>query len=88
MANLKSAIKRVRQNEKRRQHNASLRSRMRTHLKRALTAAAKGDDTLLSSHRQAVSAVDVAASKGLIHKNKANRHKRRLNARVQSALGN
>ena len=83
MANIKSAIKRARQNEKSRRHNASLRSRMRTHIKRVLSAVAKGEHTP-ADHSRAVSAIDAAVNKGLIHKNKARRHKRRLNARVRS----
>ncbi len=84
MANIKSAAKRARQNEKRRQHNASLRSRMRTCVKRVLKAVASGErEAAQTAYREAVPALDVGVSKGLLHKNKATRYKRRLNAHVR-----
>ena len=80
-----SAIKRVRQNAKRRVRNRIVRTRMRTYLRRA-------NDLLADSNKEeavaavsvAVAELDRAAQKGIIHKNNASRHKsqlmRRLNA--------
>jgi small subunit ribosomal protein S20 len=85
LANTAQAKKRARQAEKRRQLNASQRSAMRTYLKRALKAIADGKkDVALNEVQLAVSAVDSMANKGLIHKNKAARHKSRLSARIKA----
>ena len=84
MANIASAIKRARQAEKRRQHNGTLRSRMRTAVKRVLKAIQKGDKTeAQTAYKQAVPVIDCSATKGIIHKNKAARHKSHLNARLK-----
>lgn len=79
MPNIKSAIKRTKTIEKRRAHRASQKSDLRTSLKsfeKAVTASdvALANSTLLV----AVKKLDKAASKGLIHKNAANRQKSRL----------
>jgi len=85
LANIKSAKKRARQSEARRQHNASRRSMLRTQLKKALTAISGGDKEAAQSAFVNVSGVlDRAASRGLIHKNKAARHKSRLAAKVKA----
>jgi len=85
LANTAQAKKRARQGEKRRQHNVSRRSNMRTYLKRVLKAIADGNRELaLTEYRLATSAVDKMATSGLIHKNKAARHKSRLNARIKA----
>ena len=76
MANIKSAIKRNRQNEKRAIANKPVRSQMRTYQKKALAAA--GTDESDESLRLAVKHIDKAASKGIIHKNTAARKKSRL----------
>jgi small subunit ribosomal protein S20 len=84
LANSTQARKRARQAEKRRQHNASRRSTMRTYLKNVLKAIEKGDrDAAVSAFEAAVPHLDRAAGKGLIHKNKAARHKSRINARIK-----
>lgn len=84
MANIKSAIKRARQNPKRRLHNASRRSTMRTFIKHLTKAIESGDaEAAKSSFVKAQSMIDNAASKGLIHKNTASRTKSRLSARVK-----
>lgn len=83
MANIKSAIKRNRQNEKRRQRNQAVSSQMKTFTKRALAAA--GTDEEAESMRIAVKHIDKAASKGIIHKNAAARKKSRLAAAVKNA---
>jgi small subunit ribosomal protein S20 len=87
LANSVQAKKRARQNEKRRQHNASLRSMVRTYLKKVDAAIASGDKAVAQeAYRASVPVIDRMADKGIIHKNKAARHKSRLNAKVK-ALG-
>lgn len=84
MANIKSAKKRARQSEKHRQHNASLRSMVRTYIKKVVAAVAAGDKKLAEeSFKAAQPVIDRMASKGLIHKNKAARHKSRLVASIK-----
>ncbi|MBL8224947.1 MAG: 30S ribosomal protein S20 [Chromatiales bacterium] len=87
MANIKSAAKRARQGEKRRQHNVALRSRMRTALKKAVKAVATRTDDAVTTVRKSASAVDSMARKGIIHPNKAARHKSRLNKALKSTTG-
>ena len=83
MANTAQARKRARQAEKRRQHNASRRSMMRTYLKRVVYAIEAGDkDKAAAAYKEAAPLIDRAAGRGLIHKNKAARHKSRLNAQI------
>ncbi|WP_298622103.1 30S ribosomal protein S20 [uncultured Legionella sp.] len=85
MANIKSAIKRARQNVKLRQHNASARSMYRTYIKNVLKAVEAGNlEAARAAYSKAQPIIDKAASKGLIHKNKAARIKSRLVARVQA----
>ena len=85
MANTKQAAKRARQAVKHRAHNMSARSKMRTHLKRALKSAAGSDvEKAQADYRAAASSVDSMVNKKLVHRNKAARHKRRLNARLKA----
>ena len=85
MANTPQAKKRARQNEKARKHNASMRSMGRTYLKKVLAAIATGDKAAAqTAYVSAVSVIDRIADKGLIHKNKAARHKSRLNAQIKA----
>lgn len=85
MANSAQAIKRARQAEQHRQLNASQRSNMRTHIKRVIAAIKRGDrDAATEAYRAAVPVIDSAAGKGLIHANKAARHKRRLNQHIRA----
>lgn len=85
MANSPQARKRARQNDKRRAHNASQRSMVRTYLKRVYAAIdAKDLDTAKSTFDEAVPVIDKMADKGLIHKNKAARHKSRINAHIKT----
>lgn len=86
MANTAQARKRARQSEKRRQHNASLRSMARTYLKKVNAAIASGDVVAArTAYAAAVPVIDRVADKGgLMHKNKAARHKSRLNARIKT----
>ena len=83
MANIKSAMKRNRQNEKRRLRNQQVSSQMKTYTKRALAAA--GTDDEAESLNQANKYIDKAASKGVIHANAASRKKSRLAKDVKAA---
>lgn len=88
MANIKSAKKRARQSEKHRQHNASLRSMVRTYIKKVYTAITAGDKKQAEEALKAAQPViDRMADKGLLHKNKAARHKSRLNANIKKLAG-
>ncbi|GAB5415095.1 MAG: 30S ribosomal protein S20 [Congregibacter sp.] len=85
MANSPQARKRARQSEKRRSHNASLRSLVRTNIKQVLAAIQSGDaEQAKTAFDKAVPVIDRMADKGIIHKNKAARHKSRLNAQVKA----
>ncbi len=85
MANSNQARKRARQLEKRRMHNASLRSHMRTHVKKVLRAVNEQDaEKASAAYQAAVPVLDTMVNKGIIHKNKAARHKSRLNRRVRA----
>ena len=84
MANSAQARKRARQAEKNRQHNAAQRSMLRTYIKNVVKAIATGDKSVAeTAYKAAVPVIDSAVGKGLIHKNKAARHKSRLNAHVK-----
>lgn len=79
MANTKQAKKRVRQAEKHRRHNTSMRSMLRTYLKKVAAAITRGDEKVARESLQAAQPViDRMASRGIIHKNTAARHKSRL----------
>jgi small subunit ribosomal protein S20 len=85
VANIKSAAKRARQSERRRQHNIALKSRMRTAMKNAVSAISKGDaKNAAEVYQAAVPQIDKMAGKGLIHPNKAARHKSRLNKAIRN----
>ena len=80
MANIKSALKRIRSSEKKRQRNRIFRSSARTYVKKArqlITEQGKTEESQ-TALRQAISALDRAAQKGVIHKNNAARRKARL----------
>ena len=84
MANIASARKRARQSEKRRQHNASLRSELRSAVKSVRKAIEAGDkDAAKGVLQRAASVIDAIADKDIIHKNKAARHKSRLAAAIK-----
>lgn len=85
MANTPQAKKRARQNEKARKHNASLRSMVRTYIKKVIAAIEAGNfEDAKAAYAAAVPVIDRMADKGIIHKNKAARHKSRLNAQVKA----
>ena len=85
MANIKSQIKRNRQNERRHERNKSVRSELKTRIKRADLAATAGADDSAEKVRRAVKALDMAAAKGVIHKNQAANRKSKLMKRVAKA---
>ena len=79
MANIKSAIKRNKQNEKRRVRNRIYRGKARTFIAKARTAVGEKDaEKAQAATLEAISALDKAAQKGVIHKNNAARRKSRL----------
>ena len=85
VANIKSARKRARQAEKTRKHNMGLRSMMRTKIKNVVKACDAGDkDAAVAAYKDAVPVIDSMINKGLVTKNKAARHKSRLNTRVKA----
>ena len=85
MANIKSAKKRARQAEKTRKHNMGLRSLMRTKIKNVVKACDAGDSTAAATaYNDAVPVIDTMINKGIVTKNKAARHKSRLNARIKA----
>lgn len=84
MANSAQAKKRARQAEGNRVMNGSMRSEMRTYLKQVAKAIQEGNKALASTlYLKAASTVDRLVGKGIIHKNKAARHKSRLNAHIK-----
>ena len=85
MANSLSARKRARQAEKHRLRNASQRSHVRTAIKKVLSAIESGDKSAAEqAYKDAVPAIDRSVSKGLMHVNKAARHKSRLNNHIRA----
>lgn len=83
MANIKSQIKRNRQNEKRRQRNRAVRSEIITRTRTAEAAAEQGDAVeTAEAARMAIKRIDKAASKGVLHPNTAARKKSRLMKRL------
>ena len=85
MANSAQAKKRARQSESRRRHNASFRSLVRTSIKKVDAAIESGDHSKASeAYSSAVPIIDRMADKGIIHKNKAARHKSRLNSSIRA----
>ena len=84
MANIKSAKKRARQAEKRRRHNAGLRSMVRTYIKKVVLAIESGNkETAQKAYLEAVPVIDRMVTKGIIHKNKAARYKSRLSDHIK-----
>ena len=85
MANSLSARKRARQAEKHRLRNASQRSHVRTVIKKVLAAIESGDKSAAEvAYKEAVPFIDGSVTKGLMHRNKAARHKSRLNKHVRA----
>ncbi|MGP1571915.1 MAG: 30S ribosomal protein S20 [Moraxella sp.] len=85
MANSAQARKRARQNVKQRAKNVSQRSMVRTYIKRVVAAIeAKSYELATEAYKKAVPVIDRMADKGIIHKNKAARHKSRLNKAIKA----
>ena len=85
MANTAQARKRAKQAENRRQHNASFRSMVRTYIKKVIAAIGTKDYAIATAaYNEAVPVIDRMADKGIIHKNKAARHKSRLNTSIKA----
>jgi small subunit ribosomal protein S20 len=82
VANIRSQIKRNRQNERRRLSNKSARSEIRTRTKRAAAAYEGGLEDAGEALRLAVKKIDKAAAKGVIHRNQAANRKSRLMRRI------
>ena len=84
MANSAQARKRARQAVKQREHNVSLRSKLRTAIKSVRKAIELGDKLIAqNTFNSSVRIVDSIADKGIIHKNKAARYKSRLSAVIK-----
>jgi len=82
MPNIESAIKRDRQSKKVAEQNQRQLSAMRTAKKKFIQAVEAGNEDAAELYKSAVTAIDKAASKGLIHQNKANRDKSRLASKL------
>lgn len=88
MANIKSQIKRNRQNEQRRIRNKSTRSALKTYARRVRESIAGGDrEAAEAAYRRAARAYDKAVSRGVLHRNNAANHKSRLARALKSAGG-
>jgi len=85
LANSPQARKRARQAESHRARNISHRSKVRTYIKRVVSAVDSGDaEAANAALGEAIPVIDKMASKGIMHRNKANRHKSRLAAKVNA----
>jgi small subunit ribosomal protein S20 len=88
MANIKSAMKRIRQSEKRRERNAAVRSTVRTAVKSARTAIDGGQaDQAREALQRTIQVLDKAVTKGVIHRNTAARKKSRLARQLNALAG-
>jgi small subunit ribosomal protein S20 len=87
VANIRSQIKRNRQNERRRLRNKSVRSEMRTRSKRAVGALEVGDEQSAELVAAAIRRIDKAAAQGVIHKNQAANRKSKLMRRARTLAG-
>jgi small subunit ribosomal protein S20 len=82
----KSAAKRLRQDRKRHKRNVAVKSKLKTFAKKVEEQIQKGDiDKAKEVLREAISSLDKAAQKGIIHKNKAARKKSTLMKKVNAA---
>jgi small subunit ribosomal protein S20 len=85
MANIKSQKKRNLQNARRHERNKAVRSQLKTRIKNADRAAVDGAEDTAAAVQRAVKALDMAAAKGIIHKNQAANRKSKLMNRVNKA---
>jgi len=86
MPHSRSAMKRLRQNRKRRLRNKSHKSAMKTQIKKFLAALEKGDENLSAVLAATFKKIDQVAAKGIIHKKRADRIKSRLSLRMNRNL--
>ena len=87
MANVKSAIKSIRQDARKTARNRPVRSSLKTYVKSAVSSISLGDEeTSQEAVRIAISKLDKAAEKGIIHKNQAARRKSRLVKKLNKAF--
>jgi small subunit ribosomal protein S20 len=85
VANIKSAKKRAKQSVAQRAHNMALRSMLRTYIKKTVVAVKEGAaDSAQKAFNEMQKILDRFAHKGLIHANKAARHKARLSAKIKA----
>ncbi len=84
MANIKSQIKRNKQNEAARLRNKAVKSEIKTRVKNAVAAASTGAEDHEAAARLAIKRLDKAAAKGIIHKNQAANRKSRLMKRISA----
>ena len=83
MANIQSAKKRARQSVTRRLRNTRQRSFLRSQIKKVVVAIQKGDKSVAqAAYKEAIPVIDSMINKGLIHRNKAARHKSRMNKQI------
>ena len=82
MANIKSQIKRNRQNERLRLRNKAAKAEVKTRIKTAIRSTTVGTETAAADLRVAVKRLDKAAAKGILHKNQASNRKSRLLHRI------
>jgi small subunit ribosomal protein S20 len=87
VANIKSQIKRNKQNLVRHERNKAVRSELKSRTRSAVAAAEAGADDADERLRLAIKRIDTAAARGVIHRNAAARRKSRLMARVRQAAG-
>jgi len=87
LGDIASAKKRARQGEKRRQHNISHRSLLRSSIRKVITAVqAKDKAAATEATKAAIPIIDRMARKGFIHKNKAARHKQQINTMLRAMV--
>jgi len=85
LANTAQAKKRIRQSNKSRVRNMSQKTKFRSSIKKVLKSISDRDKNKSNEHfKEATSVIDKLVSKGLIHKNKASRHKSRLNKQIKA----
>lgn len=84
MANTAQARKRARQSDVRNEHNVALRTKLRTFIKKVVSSIASGNKVEANdAYKAAQPVIDKMSSKGIIHKNKAARHKSRLSQQIK-----
>ena len=85
MANLRSAIRDIRKSRKRAERNQSVKSAIKTFVKKTRTAITAGDENTMQAFSETSALLDKAAKRNIIHKNAANRKKSRLAKRLNAA---